>query len=362
MHAGKRGLEAPAPGGTGLSAAQEPATAEYLGLAWRYGLLSLQRRGGMLGPLTFIIGGDRQVSPLYLAPWAAEEQRPALSAVLESLRGEWPCVPFGSYRPKEGFPPEWATVIGNDRGERYQHGFGSNADWRWSKVAPGEIELACRYPEESDIEEVVRRVKPIPDRAAVDLELLVRARRRARLPIGLHFTFCKPRTLATLRPGAFRDAWTSPGPPYESTQAFAPNCRFHDLQHTPARSGGYIDATVFPLGVEAEDLIQLNGADGRFDLDLDGDHCRVTLEWNPNHFPSVLLWMSNRGLHAPPWNGRHIALGIEPICSAFGLGLDATRNDNPLRRSGVNTVIEFEPAVPFQTQYRISAADLDPCA
>jgi hypothetical protein len=339
-----------------------PATADYLGLAWRYGLLSMQRRGGMLGPITFIVAGDRQVSPLYLAPWAAQEARPPLSEVLKSLRGEWPCIPFGSYRPKDGFPPDWATIIGNRQGETYQHGFSSNVDWRWTNVGPEEIELACRYPEESDIEEVVRRVRPVPDCAAVDLELLVTARRPTRLPAGLHFTFSKPRTIAKLRPGVFRDAWTSPGPPFESTQAFEPNCRFRDLERTPARNGSYVDATTFPLAVEAEDLIQLNGVDGHFDLDLHADHYRVSLKWNPDHFPSVLLWISNRGLHSPPWNGQHIALGIEPVCSAFGLGLEATRNENPLRRSGINTVIDFQPAVPFKTGYRISASAFSPTA
>lgn len=344
---------------TGYSA-QRPVAAEYLGLAWRYGLLSVQRRGGMLGPLTFIVAGDRQVSPLYLAPWAAREPRPALPEVLQSLRGEWPCVPFGSYRPKEGFPPDWAPVIGSNDGEHPQHGFSSNTDWAWTNITPGEIELTCRYPDESDIEELIRRVIPVPDRAAVDLELVIKARRRTRLPIGLHFTFSKPRTIATLRPGTFRDAWTSPGPPYESVQAFAPNCRFHDLRRVPARGGGYLDATTFPLAVAAEDLIQLNAVNGHFDLELAADHCRISLEWNSEHFPSVLLWISNRGLRAPPWNGQHVALGIEPVCSAFGLGLEATRNDNPLSRSGVNTVREFEPTFTFQTKYRISASDHDP--
>lgn len=353
----KRSGSSRMPEATGYSAAQRSVAAEYLGLAWRYGLLSLQRRGGMLGPLTFIVAGDRQVSPLYLAPWAAQESRPALPEVLKSLRGEWPCVPFGSYRPKEGFPADWAAVIGSNQGEKYQHGFSSNVDWHWSKITPVEIELTCRYPEESDIEELIRRVVPVPDCPAVDLELVIKTRRRTRLPVGLHFTFCKPQTGAMLRPGMFRDAWTSPGPPYESIQAFAPNCRFHDLQRVPARGGGHLDATRFPLAVEAEDLIQLNGVNGRFDLDLQGVHCRVTLEWNPEHFPSVLLWISNRGLRTPPWNGQHVALGIEPVCSAFGLGLEATRNDNPLSRTGVDTAIDFEPGMPFRTRYRISASD-----
>ena len=344
---------------TRAAEAPTPSSAEFVGLAWRYGSLSVQRIGGMLGPLTFIVDGDQQVSPLYLAPWAAREARPALPEILRSLRGEWPCVPFGSYRPKDGFPPDWAAVIGSGDAERYLHGFSSNVEWSWSRVTAWEIELVCRYPEGDDIEELLRRIKPVPDRAAVDLELVVRARRRTRLPVGLHFTFCKPRTVATLRPGAFRDAWTSPGPPYEEIQAFARDCRFHDLKRVPARAGGHIDATTFPLSVAAEDLIQLNGVDGRFDLDLHADQCRVSIEWNREHFPSVMLWISNHGLLEPPWKGQHVALGIEPICSAFGLGLEATRGENPIRRSGISTVIEFDGSIPFHTRYRISATGFD---
>ena len=340
------------------SADPEPGVAEFVGLAWRCGSLSVQRLGGMLASLTFIVEGGRQVSPLYLAPWSAEESRPALPAILRHLRGEWPCVPFGSYRPADGFPVDWAQVLGIGDADPYLHGFGSNVKWNWTKVTPYEVELTCRYPADDDIEELVRRIRPVPDRAAVDMELLVKARRRTRLPVGLHFTFCKPRTRAILRPGAYRDAWTYPGPAYEEIQAFAPNCRFQDLRLTPARGGGHIDATTFPLPVPAEDLIQLNGVDGQFDLDLPGDNCRVSLAWNREHFPSVLLWSSNHGLRRAPWNGDHVALGVEPVCSAFGSGLDATRNENPLARSGINTAIEFDPGTLFRTTYRISATTL----
>jgi hypothetical protein len=112
------------------------------------------------------------------------------------------------------------------------------------------------------------------------------------------------------------------------------------------------------LPVPAEDLIQLNGVDGQFAIDLPGDNSRVCLSWSHEHFPSVLLWMSNLGLRRPPWNGDHVALGVEPVCSAFALGLEATRNENPLARTGINTVIEFDPAMPFRTSYRISATAL----
>jgi hypothetical protein len=343
------------PGAVGTDTAAAP---DYVGLAWRFGVLSVQRRGAMLGPLTFLIDGDRQVSPLYLAPWAASDARPPLSDMLKSLRGEWPCVPFGSWRAADGFAPAWAGLIGSEQDERYQHGFGSHAEWTWRTVTPSEIELVCHYPDDNDIEELTRRVKPVPDRAAVDLELVVKARRRTSLPAGLHFTFCAPRNPATLRPGAYREAWTYPGPPFERLQALAPDRRFQDLARAPAKGGGIIDATTFPPTVPAEDVIQLNGVDGRFALDLPADDCRVSIEWNAQHFPSVMLWLSNRGLEASPWNAQHVALGIEPVCSAFGLGLAVARAHNPLRRAGTPTVIDFDPATPFKTRYRISAMPL----
>jgi hypothetical protein len=331
---------------------------DFAGLAWRCGTLSVQRRGAMLGPLTFIVDGDRQVSPLYLAPWAARDAQPALGEVLRALRGEWPCVPFGAYRPAAGFAPAWQGVIGAPAGETYQHGFGSNVAWTWRRCTPQDVELRCRYPEDDDIEELTRRVRPVPDQPAVDLELEVRARRPTCLPVGLHFTFCAPRTAAILRPAAFREGRTYPGPPFETVQALARDRTFHDLQRVPAAGGGIIDATRFPLAVPAEDVIQLNGVDGPFALDLQGDRCRIRLEWNRAHFPSVMLWLSDRGLTAPPWNGRHVALGIEPVCSAFGLGLAAARGPNPLNQTGTPTVIAFDPATPFVTRYRISATAL----
>jgi hypothetical protein len=42
--------------------------------------------------------------------------------------------------------------------------------------------------------------------------------------------------------------------------------------------------------------------------------------------------------------------------------LEATRNENPLSRSGISTAIEFDRATPFRTTYQISAAVLSDSA
>jgi hypothetical protein len=59
-----------------------------------------------------------------------------------------------------------------------------------------------------------------------------------------------------------------------------------------------------------------------------------------------------------PWNGRHLALGMEPICSPFGLGPATALADNPVARSGTPTARAFAAGEIFTTRYRIEAEAL----
>ncbi len=74
-------------------------------LVWPHGSFSVQALGGMLAPVTFYLhdaAGARTVSPLQVAPWQPD---PALPGILRSLRGSWPCVPFGMTQPPADLPP-----------------------------------------------------------------------------------------------------------------------------------------------------------------------------------------------------------------------------------------------------------------
>jgi hypothetical protein len=113
-----------------------------------------------------------------------------------------------------------------------------------------------------------------------------------------------------------------------------------------------------PLATDAEELLQIEGLDGTAALANHADGYRVKLSWQKEHFPSLLLWYSNRGRKAAPWNGRHVAIGIEPICSPFGLGLATALADNPIAQSGIATALEFSAEKPFVSRYRIEASTL----
>lgn len=139
---------------------------------------------------------------------------------------------------------------------------------------------------------------------------------------------------------------------------FTGNTTFADLTSVPARAGGLVDASRLPLAAETEELLQIDGLDGTASLANHSEGYRVKLSWQKEHFPSLLLWYSNRGRKAEPWNGRHVAIGIEPICSPFGLGPVTALADNPIARSGIATALEFSPDRPFVTRYRIEASAL----
>jgi len=77
------------------------------------------------------------------------------------------------------------------------------------------------------------------------------------------------------------------------------------------------------------------------------------LNWNTERLPSCLLWMSNRGRTFPPWNGRNLCVGVEPVASAFDLGSVIASTDNPIARAGVATTITVEPDIALALGYRL---------
>jgi len=330
------------------------AIGEMRSLAWAHGVVSVESLGGMIGPTLFVLPDGRQVAPFQIAPWANEPGDEALPGILQRLRGEWPCVPFGADgdRPAAGdWPGSSATpTIGAD-----PHGFGSNHHWSFETGADGSIELSIAYPDDHPIRALHRRVTPDPATTALDFELSIEARADCTLPFGLHPTFRLPSTPGAMHIEVGDDITgvTFPGPVddssiFEQGQFLTP---WHDV---PLRDGWRLDVSRLPLQTATEELLQLLDLPGSASLWNSAEGYRVRLDWNPEHFPSALLWMSNRGRQMAPWNGRHLALGFEPICAALDLGPKISAGDNPISRRGTRTARRFTAGERFITRYRIA--------
>ena len=241
------------------------------------------------------------------------------------------------------------------------HGYSSNHDMELARpLTTGPSRLTLAYPDASPVERVSRKVTPDPSAAAVDIEFSVVVRRACRLPIGLHPVFRLPDVTggAKLELGPFGEGLTYPHDVEPGAELFARDKSFAGLSSVPARRGGVIDASRLPLADDTEELLQIDGLDGAAALANQAEGYRVKLSWQKAHFPSLLLWYSNRGRKGPPWSERHVSIGIEPICSPFGLGPATAQADNPIAQSGVPTALEFSPETPFTTRYRIEASAL----
>jgi hypothetical protein len=331
----------------------------YRGLGWEHGSLVVQRYAAMLAPITFVLADGRQVSPMQVAPWA---QEPGVAdGVLKKLRGDWPCVPFGiSPETKSGWPADWAATMKPREAWEEQHGYCSNHDWAWIETDGQSIHMAIDCPRDNPVKRVERKVTPDPKGPAVDLEVRVEVWEDIELPIGLHPTFRLPTIPggARIEPGPFREGHTYPTVFEAGASRFALNVPFGDLAAVPTDMGSTIDATRIPFIEDSEDLLLLNGIDGTAALANLAEGYRVRMTWQPEHFPTLALWLTNKGRKMPPWNGRHQAIGMEPICSPYGLGPSTARADNPMKAAGTPTAFAFKAATPFVTKYRIAAEAL----
>jgi len=143
----------------------------------------------------------------------------------------------------------------------------------------------------------------------------------------------------------------------ETSSIFASGESFVTLKKVPKTDGTFIDVSCLPILENTENLVQLFNIDGKFVLENEQDSYRITMQWNPESFNSVLLWMSNRGRPYYPWNGTFTAVGIEPVCSAFDLGY-VSACESPISNKGVKTTAAFHIDNVWKTAYSIEVSTL----
>lgn len=315
-------------------------------IEWANGSATLQPLGAMLGPVRFVLADGTEVRPFHTAPWVDTPEAEGQAGLMRGLRGEWPCVPFGAADPVAA---EWE--------DPFPHGFGSNHEW--DVATDGEaLTASIAYPSDHPVERLERRVSP--NGTGLDFELLVLPRTDARLPIGLHPVFALPE-----RPGAAEllvDAagpiFTHPDDPQPDPCPLLPGAAADRLSQMTLAAGGTVDLTRLPPEGRSESRVLVAGAAGRVELRNHATGIRTVLRWDAAKLPSLMLWISNRGRAHAPWNGRHLALGVEPVSAAFDLGTAASRAASELTRRGVPTTVALRAGEPWRIRYAVEVARL----
>lgn len=318
-------------------------------LLWPHGRAELQRLGGMLAPVVFRSDGARDFAPLQVAPWADEPGADALPGILRRLRGEWPCVPFGRCDRPADLPPGWGE---RTPGDGWGHGYAAHHDWQWM-ATDDPLTLALQIEPPAPLRRLTRTVRALADSPTLEITLDIEVQQACTLPVALHPTLRLGAGAVRLQLPAHRGGVTYPVPAEPGNSRLAPNRSFTDLAAVPLADGATLDLSRFPLPIDTEELLQLQLLDGPVVLHCLDARWALQIDWDHALLPDLMLWVSHRGRRHAPWNGRHLALGVEPVNGLFDLGRVTTApGGHPLAgRHGLSLV----PGTPLRIRYRLAA-------
>ena len=283
------------------------------------------RLGGMLGPVTFALGG-RTVEPLAVAPWWNESLPPDSPGIMRALRGDFFCLPFGFDSAADPVVPP--------------HGFTANDRWRLrgceQTADTTQLSLTMSQPDGVRIE------KDIGLRSGQTVLYVSHTLHglHGRQSYGHHPILQFPPEVGSgvISTGPMRFGQVVPFdfevPAKGGYSSLKKGAWFKRLDRVPLQAGGFTDLTSYPQREGFEDLVMIAHRQDALFAWTAVVHASQGYVWfsikNPALLPSTVLWMSNGGRHYPPWSGRHRhVMGVEDVCGYFNLGRGPSIRPNP---------------------------------
>jgi hypothetical protein len=328
-------------------------------MKWRFGTASVRSSTAMLWDCEFLLPSGRRFQPFARAPWADDPALdPELPAHMRHLGGEFVCVPFGIGGRPQALLAEWASDSW-DRINPAPHGHSSNDVWDLITADASEVVMRLHYPSDDDIEQVTRRITAVPDAPALDMELVIHARRPTRQPVGLHPILRLPDFPDQLViQSSFEFGLTYPAvvPPGASRVAIGQ--RFVRLDAIPGIDGGNVDYSALPKDSPTEEMLMLCGVQQPVTVCYPSEQTYFRLSWDTSILPCCLIWPSDRAIADPPWNRSFRGVGLEPIAAVFDASREVAVESNPINAAGIATAVDITPGKPLMIRYRMEAGDV----
>jgi hypothetical protein len=312
--------------------------------------LAITERGGHMAPVQFFSNTATPVQPYYINPWQAEPLKAGIP-VLDVLRGDFFCMPFGGVSTYRG---EWHPV----------HGESANSMWRFESLDTVRDRKRLTLS---------LRVKARPGTLTKQLELVeghsvVYCRHilegfKGPMCLSHHATLALPEqeggmlvSSSTIRLGqvAPREKRLNSGNEYYFLK---PGSRFKSLSRisTIWKDPAYEDCSRFPLRYGFMDVAAFYAKPTEFPAWVAASVPSSRYVWfalkDARVLPQTMMWMSNGGRHAPPWNGRNRCLGLEDGCAYFGAGLEDSVRANDITKRGIPTAIQLNDKTPTVISY-----------
>lgn len=298
--------------------------------------LQITQLGGHVAPVEFHLP-SRSVSPYALAPWQPDELSGDLPVLLKNLRGDFFCLPFG---PQTEGPP---------------HGETANALWEETSRTQNSLTLRIQTTDTHATVEKTIFLRPGETTLYIDHKI---QGLKGQWSYGSHPILDlqnTPEEQALISVSPFRWAsvypeWFSP-PQDGATQALKIGALFSDLTKVPLAKGGNTDLSKYPARPGTDDLVMMVSEDATEAQPFAWSACVMDgFVWFSlklvADFPATMLWLSNGGRTAYPWDSTHTRrLGIEDVCSHFCDGVDISRKDL-LKNLAIPTTRSFQPNNP----------------
>lgn len=304
-------------------------------LQWSHGSARVLTMAAMLADCTFQVAG-RGFSPFARAPWMDHGGKGHLAV----LGGDFACLPFGIGRATTG-PPKWAAIMSGPTAGPI-HGPAAEEEWSVLEASDTAIRLRLDYPAASPVLWVERRIAAVPGVAGLQCSLMIHARQRAVISVGLHPILRLPDQPGRLRLLAeFDFGLTHPG---YGAMEFS---RLEEvgLDHVPLHPRRDLNA-------------QLCGMRGPLRAIWLDEGMGVDLDWDRALLPSLQIWHTDCGIAGPPWHNTYRGIGVEPIASAFDLDTSVSCAPNPINARGVATCITIDPAAPVTIRHSVTSFEV----
>jgi hypothetical protein len=300
--------------------------------------------------------GNRVVEPLSVAPWA--EEKPDTVPLLQSLRGDFFCMPFGG----NGQP---------FRGESHPpHGESANAQWTLDSISKsrGTATLQASLKTRVRAGRIVKTILLAAGETVIYQKHALQGF-SGKMPLGQHamLRFPDPAGSGLLSFSRFAHGQVYPGafekPQDRGYQSLKPGATFRSIDRVPLLAGGYTDVSRYPARRGYEDLILLAA-----DPSLKFAWSAVVFPqerylWfslrDPKMLRNTILWISNGGRHYAPWSGRHVnVMGIEDTTSYFHEGIASSSAPNALNRRRIPTAVALNPRKPTTIAHIMGVASI----
>ena len=346
------------------NASKTPAPRSSFGQpAWRLSSPCIEayvtENGGHLGPVTFTVG-EKKIQPYSVAPWVQEKSKESLPPMLQVLRGDFFCLPFGG----NGKP---------FRGEQHPpHGETANARWTcegWTRQGERQC-LHLSLATHARAGRVDKRISLV-DGQTVTYSQHIISGMSGPMNLGHHAMLrfpdvpgsgiisVSPFVYGQVFPEAFEQ------PENRGYSALQPGAEFDSLERVPTRTQETTDLTRYPARRGFEDLVLMVSDATRPFAWTAVAFPKERYVWfalkNPQILRETIFWISNGGRHYPPWSGRHVnVMGLEEVTSYFHLGLAEAARPNPLTAKGFPTCLQLSAKKPCVVPYITGVASIPP--